>query len=237
MDHLDLELNNEFRSQYFPTSGALKFLPDDEFFAFPSRSGCEWNDQTGRLKDHNLDINVFYQQWLYFGLLHTVLEGIPMQQLEFIDDASKITTKDLGKRLSKWEQEVGKEENRKELTMRMIRAQLALDKARQIVSKLCDFDWDAWKVEEGDGWGPLRNRIDKKLVLSLLVLVETLTNAKAKITERLGYTIQGWHGNANEGWGVSAAVVLAMGNAGWCKRTIYVLACQLRQHVSRTPKS
>jgi hypothetical protein len=236
MDHLDLDLGDDFRPRYYSRSDALKFSPRDDFFTYPNRPGCKWTEKTGRLEDSNLDVNDFYQQWLYFGLLHTVLEGVSIQQQHFTD-SGYITTKTLGYWLTQWEQKAGEPQNRKELTMSMIRAQLALDKARQIVSKLCDFDWSAWGLNESDEWASLRKQIDNKVVLSLLVLGETLTNAKGKITERLGYTIQGWHGNANEGWGVSTAVVVAMGKAGWCKRTIYVLACQLRQHVSHASEA
>jgi hypothetical protein len=238
MDHLGLDLGDDFRPRYYSRFDApLYFSPDNDFFAFPSRPGCNWTDKTGRLEDSNLDVNEFYQQWLFFGLLHTVLEGIHIQQQDFINSGGRIHTKALKKWLTQWEQEAEKVENRKDLAMRMIRAQLALDKARQIVSQLCDFDWHAWDLNEDDDWGPLRKQIDKNVVLSLLVLGETLTNAKGKITERLGYTIHGWHGNANEGWGVPAAVVVAMGKDGWCKRTIYILACQLRQHVSCASKA
>lgn len=223
MDHLDLSLDNLFRPQYFPSS--ITFAKGDDFFTIPERFG--WSESTETFSDPQTSLNAFLQQWLFFGLLHTVLQDDQFRENEFIVD-DRINTKRLKHYLSTWEQRANAGD--KGMTMRMIRAQLALDRARDVVSRYCSLEWKKWETNDST-ISP--DKVDPSLALSLLVLGETLTNAKCRIVERVGFTIRGWHGDANEGWGVPSAVVRAMYQAGWCKRTIYVLGCQLRSHVSK----
>jgi len=226
MDHLELSFGVILNPDYFSTSA--KFGADDDFFAFPNKPEYRWNGATGMLRGlPPLSINEFLQQWLFFGLLQTVLQDRTFKENDFITHGTTsrtIHTKMLTRYLEAWERTVSNDNNG--MTMRMIKAQLALDKAREVVTTLYSMNWADW----GSGHNPPREP-DKKLILSLMVLGETLTNAKCQIVERKGFTIRGWHGDANEGWGIPSVVVNYMINKGWCVRTIYVLTCQLRSHV------
>jgi hypothetical protein len=56
------------------------------------------------------------------------------------------------------------------------------------------------------------------------VLGETLTAAKSKIVQRVGFNIRGWHGDANEGWGTPKLLLRQMEGDDWCPRTIHMQA-------------
>ncbi|KAF2105388.1 hypothetical protein BDV96DRAFT_608286 [Lophiotrema nucula] len=214
MDHLGLGLD-VFRPRYFKP--AVRFDPTSkeyDFFTFPSKK-YKWNEE-GRFDEAGHNINEMLQQWLFFGLLSTVLNDENFNQNLFHKDGSILTTQ-LELTLQEWEEREQNDERGR--TMRMIRAQLALDKARETIQVLCS---DDAKLE-----------VDEYLALSLVVLGETLTNAKCKIVERFGFTIRGWHGDANDGWGIPSFVKERMiKEKGWCRRTIHVMSCQLKNHAS-----
>jgi hypothetical protein len=110
----------------------------------------------------------------------------------------------------------------------MIQAEVALAKAHKVVLKYCSLVEKDLKGKKKEG----PDTVDSDLGLSLMVLGETLTNAKAKIVERVGFNVRGWHGDANEGWGTPSCVIKRMEDIGWCKRTVHMLEGQLRSHVS-----
>ena len=224
MDHLGLQLGDVFRPQYYVSSKT--FQTGEDFFAFPKR--CEWNESTGKFSNPDTNFNEFLQQWLFFGLLKTVLQDSNFNEHNFVRDGY-INTGLLPTYLLRWEERAKASKNG--ITMQMINAQLALDRSREVVSKYCSLNWDNW--EKTGTSIMLPNSVDSELALSLMVLGETLTNAKCRIVERVGFTIRGWHGDANEGWGVPWVVVAKMIRAHWCKRTVYVMSCQLKSHVSR----
>jgi hypothetical protein len=229
MDHLDLDTGGALKPLYFEPS--VKFTAEDDFFAFPSKADFRGNENTGEIHWSDLEhLNGFLQQWLFFGLLRTVLQDDDFDDNHFITNGVTtpiIDTKRLHEYLTNWETRANRRDN--ELTMRMIKAQLALDKAREVVMVLCSMKWDDWNDDTDPHIQP--SKVDANLALSLMVLGETLTNAKSLIVERVGFAIRGWHGDAREGWGIPSAVINLMVNRGWCVRTIYVLSCQLRSHV------
>jgi hypothetical protein len=219
MDHLaNLSLGSEFRPMYF---GENLFDPSiDEFHSFPDTHNYKFNDRDElQPLDGGIELDHFLQSWLFFGLLATVIQ-LPHGEShsgDFVsEDRDQIDTRYLGEYLGKWRSfEISHEEGR---TLRMIRAQIALDRAREVVRNHCS--------SEGKFYRP--GQIHPNLSLSLMVLGETLTNAKSKIVEEISFNIQGWHGDATEGWGTSACVLEKMKLDGWCPRTLHVLKGQLK---------
>ncbi|KAF7507932.1 hypothetical protein GJ744_009966 [Endocarpon pusillum] len=221
MDHLRLSIDEEFRPKYYKPN---LFEPCHEFHSFPKAAGYFLSDEQelkhiegGEVKE----FHQFIQSWLFFGLLATVIQ-LPENESFFdgnflSEDGWHINTEKLTDYLEKWQkQEVGRKDGQ---TIRMIRAQVALDLAREVVRNHCSVDGKFY----------VKNRIDEELSLSLMVLGETLTNAKSKIVEKVGFNIRGWHGDATEGWGNPACLLSKMeGDAGWCPRTLHILKGQLK---------
>ncbi|KAH8646933.1 hypothetical protein BGZ60DRAFT_553556 [Tricladium varicosporioides] len=226
----------EFKVDYYGSGD--KFNPIDhnyDFHTFPQRVGWELNDSTSVLtkngelsNDRILDFNQFLQSWLFFGLLATVLCDPKWDPEDFIlDQNTSIHTKNLPDYLTRWEERESNDQTHKgriARTLRMIKAEVALIKAQKIVLKYCSSEEEKDTIK-----GP--EAVDPHLSLALMVLGETLTNAKSKIVERVGFNVRGWHGDANEGWGTPSCVIKKMEESGWCKRTIYMLRGQLRSHV------
>lgn len=68
--------------------------------------------------------------------------------------------------------------------------------------------------------------------MSLMVIGETLSNAKARILKQVGFEARGWSGDPSAGWGTPTAVIEQMLNEGWCPRTIRLLKIQLRHNAT-----
>lgn len=168
----------------------------------------------------------FLQAWLFFGLLTEVLgEEAHVDVEDFVkpDDygVQWITTERLPKYLKAWADRETKETPGR--NRRMIRAQLALNRARYLVSTYCSVS-DA----EGNPQWP----VEEVLCLSFMVLGETLTHAKAQILKSTKSDIRGWLWDADEGWGSSKAVFKRFDHDGWCPNAVHVLQGQLRSHVT-----
>jgi len=241
MEILSLAVPKALKTKYYANLESVKFTADDDFFTFPEKPTFLWDDETGILRASALPdyLNSFLQQWLFFGLLRTVLQDEGFDEADFIEHGNipgstrYIRMDQLPKYLESWKQRINDRNTR--TVMSLIKAQFALDKARKVLMKWYSLDWDEWDMNRNLYTQP--NDIDPNLALSLMMLGEVLTNAKCQIVEPVGITVRGWHGNANEGWGIPYVVVNFMLNKGWCIRTIYVLSCQLKSHVGNRCES
>ena len=180
------------------------------------------------------DFEKFMQSWLFFGLLDAVIylgspktrEKIDVEKFHFQAHGDHwIRTVELGTYLDRWE--TSEADNKDGQTMRMIRAQFALDKARLVIRNYCSLD----EMKNTPGVQSTF-RLGDKLALSLMVLGETLQNAKAKIVARVGFNIRGWHGDATQGWGTPRIIFDKMRTSRWCMRTVGILRRQLRSHAT-----
>ena len=221
MDHLGLPIDEAFRPRYY---GPNLFDPSQHnFHSFPKVGGYCLSDENELIHIEGAEVKElqqFLQSWLFFGLYATVVQ-LPENEPLFVghfrsQDGDQIDTTKLTGFLEDWqEREVGRKDGH---TTRMIRAQLALDLAREVVRNHCSIDGKFY----------VKNRIDGELSLSLMILGETLTNAKSKIVEKVGFSIRGWHGDATEGWGNPECLLLKMEHDGWCPRTVHMLKGQLK---------
>lgn len=234
MDHLKLNLGEAFRPLYYGND----FSTVRDFHEFPRLARAGWiiNDDlkfsptSETLSEENVNdsFNKFIQSWLFFGLLATVInvkEWDENYHMQFLNsDSTKIDTTKLEGFLVEWE------ENEKSTpqgrSLRMFEAQVALDRAREIVHAYCSTDGI---YSEMSPQSP--TKIDDKLGLSLMVLGETLANAKSKISKMVNFNVRGWNAGANEGWGTPPIVVRTMNAEHWCKKTIQILKGQLNSHV------
>ena len=233
MDHLDINIGPAFRPPYFGNN----FNPEDldyDFHTFPGSVAAGWTvddncdfSPTGTSTPQK-SFNCFLQSWLFFGLIATVVEYTQWRSdfaLNFLDEkGEKIDTKQLNKFLNAWAD--GEVKNHDSRVARMFKSQVALDRARDIVHAHCSSNGKKAGKSEQDP-----TQVDEELGLSLMVLGETLASAKAKISERAGFRIQGWLTDANEGWGTPTCVINAMERNKWCKRTIHSLKGQLKSQV------
>lgn len=237
MDHLGLKLHDNL--DYIPYYEEPKYDPKDGFHAFPGTVGWKVNDRHGceLIGDRPEKFLPFLQAWLFFGLLHTVLsdsiKDLDVYQEFTTTNRRYLSTASLPGCLTRWkeyeekqfEQPENNHETKKAYSIRMVRIQMALDRAKGVVRRYCSLDgtpptgneYAVPKNYETDKFDPIS--------LSLIVLGETLSNAKAKIVEQIGFKIRGWHGDAAEGWGTSRLVRDKM-EAVWCAKTLHVLKGQ-----------
>ena len=234
MDHLHLRLGENWNPRYYRP--LLFNSARNDFHNFPnqpesgiwtlSKDGDYETEQTAiESKPDAISFNHFLQSWLFFGLLATVL-GQPADSLsEDLVVDGYIDTSKLNPYLEQWRIDVAEMPTDHSRSLRMIRTQIALDKARQVVMDYCSQDGKRRKTVNNAFY------VEPKLALSLMVLGETLTNAKAKIVEKVG-NIRGWHGDAMEGWGTPSRVLDKMKEKGWCRKLVEILKLQLRSHAT-----
>lgn len=229
MEHLRPDLNASFQ----PVRGSYDKVEGCSFQSYPLNRGWELDPSTGRLtpnaerKTHKL--GDLLRSWLYYGLIAAVIYDdckivYPFGEFDeqkFLKDR-KLYTGNLPKILEDWEDWEVAQKGTAEQKMRMIRAQLALDLARTVIIKHCSLENLRLQGRVKDFM-----QVDKNLALILMVLGETLTNAKARIIDQIGFDVRGWYGDATIGWGTPKAVIDEMGDKGWCPRTQELLKTQL----------
>ncbi|KAF2793873.1 hypothetical protein K505DRAFT_417498 [Melanomma pulvis-pyrius CBS 109.77] len=232
MQHLGLNIPE---GEFDVTNCGNEYLKTCFFYDFPATQGWNLDTSTYKFKKDTSKKTVKFpqlmQSWLFFGLIAAVVYDDNCRTFDpallVTVDKSKICTDNLVDILNDWYAWEQKEENRKGQEMRMIRAQLALDLARKVVKQYCSYE----NLEmEGRVHGPFH--LDSSLALSLMVLGETLTNAKARILNQIEFNISGWSGDATMGWGTPLAVLEKMKRANWCPRTMRLLRAQLRENAT-----
>jgi hypothetical protein len=231
MDHLRLELGQLWKPGYYKN---IFDSSKHRFHDFPNTIGWVLSDETLEFKPDpaktaKIKFDQFLQSWLFFGLLHTVLQK-PSKELSragaLVSDSEEfINTTNLNNYLEGWSRDVAEQDTHSR-SLRMIRAQVALERACRVVREYCSDDGKMKKPEGHPCY------VDPVLGLSLMVLGETLTNAKSKIAEKSGLSITGWHGDPMEGWGTPTCVLEKMMDDGWCRKLVEVLKLQLRSHAT-----
>lgn len=226
MDHLKLDLGAIWRPRYYQPN--LFDSEKHDFHNFPEQMKWHLSNDTLEFDPTTDDIkfNQFLQSWLFFGLLSTILNvDAKKLSLDLTVEGFIVTTK-LNQYLEGWKAIEVATKDPESRSLRMIRAQVALDKARQIVIAYCSDDGEKVKSESS------LFRVDQNLGLSLMVLGETLTNAKSKIVRRVGFNIRGWHGDVSEGWGTPPCVLKTLERKKWCQKWVETLKLQLRSHAT-----
>ena len=216
------QLNSNFHT--FHTGGQDIVLTEDGTRLMP-------NPNISLIKPPGLDqrtwlkrrCNAFVQRWLYFEVLQAILGSLPhFEILDFTrrgdDDINYITTKDLPRYLKQWlEHEL---KNPDESVPRLLHAQLVLDKARHYVFEFCS-------VLAPDR--PPKWTIDDKVIVSIMILGETMSGALTKIQRKTKFGLRGWsdHDYSRQGWGYSE-VVLGAFHHRWCLKTVAMLQGLMR---------
>ncbi len=162
----------------------------------------------------------FVQGWLYFEVLRAILGFLPNFDItKFIrrDPGLEdwITTDSLPPYLEEW---LDYEMKHPEASMpRLLQAQLVLDKARHYVFEFCSVP----SFDTKPKWS-----IDERVVVSIMILGETMSSALTKIRRKTNFSLQGWsdHDYSRQGWGYSQKVLNAFGdNPRWCPKTVAML--------------
>ncbi|KAL1626237.1 hypothetical protein SLS54_003072 [Diplodia seriata] len=112
-------------------------------------------------------------------------------------------------------------------SMRMVRIQMALNRARAVVKCYCSLGGPEPSGGDHSGPGKAEKDLFDLVSLSLIALGETLTNAKVKIVDQVGSKIRGWNDDTAEGWGTSKLIKEKL-EKEWCPKTLHVLEGQFR---------
>lgn len=209
-----------------------------DFYRFPEKNGWSVREKDYALNElrdfkdtKRLSKADLLQSWLFFGLIFFVVRdenGPTLKFEELLDlDSPKnrhLNTHLLPEALQKWEKWELK--SRETAKVRMVRAELALEYAHRIVRKNCASDSDdsggVQAISRGEP-----DYLSEEVSLSLMVLGETLTAAKARVLDSLGSRMRGWHKDDEGGWGPPRYVIEQMKKKKWCPRTIHLLQGQL----------
>lgn len=175
----------------------------------------------------------FLQAWLFFGLIYTVVQdnGEPLlakSELLESDNHDYITTRLLPIRLSDWMKACieAERKNTHESRLRTIRVDNVLDLARRVVRANLVHETRADTYIYDDLYIP------DEVVLSIMVLGETLCSAKNSIMDETGMRMSGWYDEDERGWGPPIYVLNAMRKELWCPRAVYLLRTQLRSNAT-----
>ena len=180
-------------------------------------------DETKWVRDQH---SAFVQGWLFFEVLRAILGHLPRFDIHNYtrpsnDYKTYITTKDLRRNLEQWlNYEL---ENPEGSVPRLLSAQLVLDKARYYVFEFCS-------VSAGDRQ-PKWTTIDDKVIVSIMILGETMSSALTKIRRKTKVSLRGWsdHDYSRQGWGYSQAVIGAFHQkSGWCLKKVAMLQGVMR---------
>ncbi|KAF2177131.1 hypothetical protein K469DRAFT_697488 [Zopfia rhizophila CBS 207.26] len=231
MEHLGLSI---LKGTFDVAYEGNEYRPGCTFHTFPADQGWDLDTSTYKLTPisgkQKTTFVKFMQSWLFFGLIATVVYDDNRRDFNFerlIPNESKIDTTKLSDILEEWQKWELDKRNFSGQKMRMIRAQLALDLARNVVRRYCSIENLVM-----DGTVQLFDYVYPNLALSLMVLGETLTTAKAKIISQVSFDVRGWYGDASIGWGTPQAVIDKMKKQNWCPRTIKLLTSQLRENAT-----
>ena len=240
MDHLGLRLPEGAVPEYHGNT----YDGTCSFQEFPNQQGWKLNTSTGRVTpsqesiitfpgDLTMRYSTFMQSWLFFGLIAAVVfdedapKFKPQLKLLVAEEEDNVITKCLPQILQDWRIREMNSDNARGRKMRMIRAQLTLDLARKVVNTNCSLENLGGNNEKRS---PLH--LAPELALSLMIIGETLTNAKANIIKQTGFHVRGWYGDTEEGRGTPEAVTRWMKQDHWCPRLIKLLRTQLRYNAT-----
>lgn len=226
----DLVISGDENGQSIPNNHV-------DFFTFPERQG--WyisEDQTPQPKTVHQNISAatsladFLQQWLFFGLIFTVVQkdGTPVVSRGDLISGRQVSTKCLSTKLPEW---MNWERSHPDgLAFRMLRTDLVLEQARRVVKAVCGVKNGSVRYTNI----PRDNEcMTDELALSLMTVGEILCAVKHQIMETNSQAhLPGWHGDDDSGWGPPRYVFTKMEKDRWCKRTVHLLKCQLRANAT-----
>ncbi|KAI0392015.1 hypothetical protein F5Y17DRAFT_460239 [Xylariaceae sp. FL0594] len=168
------------------------------------------------------------QPWLFFGLIFTVVQahGRPILDYRSLVRDGHVTTQYLQEALEEWKRyEI---QNPDGIQSRMDRAEQVLRLARRVMQKNCSYR-ECVKIvfhPRSPFW------IRPSISLSIAVLGETLSAAKAQILKAAGLEVGEGPRGAEEGWGEPTYVLENMERQGWCPRHINFWESRLRSQAT-----
>ena len=242
MDHLDLDPSLYLNLLPVPLYMDFKRQLNSDFHTFDSGSQdivlvgtrlipnpdrpLQRPPTSNKLKWIRDQHSAFLQGWLFFEVLRAILGHLPEWNINDFtrpgDDGRRcIITKALPWYLEKWLNYELKHPD--ESLPRLLNAQLVLDKARHYVFEFCS-------VSAPDGQ-PNWTTIDDKVIVSIMILGETMSSALTKIQRRTRISLRGWsdHDDSRQGWGYNQVVLRSFRQKpGWCLKTVAILQGVMR---------
>jgi hypothetical protein len=172
------------------------------------------------------------QSWLFFGLISLVVstsEGSLLPKESMIE-GQYINTEKLPKALEQWQE--WSTRNQLKARLCLTRSALALDFARKVVRRNLASEVD--DIEDSSSHIPHHPGVfvSAEVVLSIMVMGETLSAAMNEIAASSGFIMSGRQQDHEDGWGPPPYVFEKMRQANWCPRSIHLLRAQLGPHAT-----
>ncbi|KAJ9607336.1 hypothetical protein H2200_008409 [Cladophialophora chaetospira] len=233
MEHLPQPIDSDNQPKVHLYVDKKQYAPDD-FFMIPKKYGCEDREhllQEGIPPGMPIDrANTLLQDWLWFGLLSKLL-GIKIHSGNFVGcDNQTLDTGGLSVLIRAWldgrQNEAALEPTDQQIN-RYIHASIALETARKFICKHLSYT----SMENSCGShsqydelsSPVHSRIDRKLVLSIAILGETLQQARPPMPGGLDDRISLWKhpSTIDRHWGNSTYCRDLMRTRKWCPFAIH----------------
>ena len=195
-------------------------------------NGYQVEEDTGSYRPSNgphnsEDFDGFVQRWLWFGLLVEILgrrDGFDIRRYyrhpysDGRSTAASVNTEHLLDDIQSWQ--AYEYSNPDGQTRRIIHKQSVLDKARRFI-----FNFGSVQGEylfRPDRHMPKWNNVDHRIILSIMVLGQTLSRAMVRIQKTIGFEFKEWqnHEDSSEGWGYSPKIVKELQESGWCPHVL-----------------
>jgi hypothetical protein len=210
----------------------------EEFYSYPQEKGWRLNDfllEEGDPTNHQQRTRkaCLLQSWLFFGLISLVIRTAdgPLIPKEKLFSGDFINTTEIPEYLELWRKWAL--ENTVQARLRMIRSELALDFARRVVRRnLATEVDDNREILESVYGQESPDFVSPEVVLSIMVMGETLSATKNEIAASLKLNMPGWHKDDEEGWGPPPYVIDKMKQTLWCPRSIHLLRGQLGSYAT-----
>lgn len=180
-------------------------------------------------------INEFLQSWLFFSLLAIVVNA-EVNSDDFLTGEDTLSTKKLGGYIKDWRRRQGGVDHRQPTLAeqnRYIRASMALADARRFMNKHCsyepmDYDGRSSVATSQDSTlaarqsDPVYQSMDKKMLLSIVILGETLQDERIHIKSHSEGRLEFWKSPEAEtqSWGSNEYVHKELLKNGCCKSEI-----------------
>ena len=178
----------------------------------------------------NESFSGYVQRWLFFGLLIEIFRELFVGTHEIVElyckrdgfrEAWRVDMSPLLDHVERWQD--WECSNPRGRTARLIHKENVLSTARHVVSHYCAVSYRYLEQTTSDSPDePKWQDVNGHIVLSIMVLGQTLSRAMSRVQGSTGLTLKHWrmNGQGRDGWGYSSIVVDELLMQNWCSHAL-----------------